>query len=106
VGGLILPRWAGRIRNGVLQIGTSCVSILHMVTEQERKIAFISFSEYIQEAMRFQGLHPELRAGQSFSNVLNKIRPDLADAVISTEVDPFYNNDNLNKFFEFLLENW
>lgn len=45
-----------------------------------------------------------LRAGQAAFNVLGLVRPDLAERVRGTELDPFYRDDRLDAFFVWLEE--
>jgi hypothetical protein len=47
-----------------------------------------------------------MRLGQYFYNRLFFARSDLAEKIVSTEVDPFHNDDNLIAFFNYLQENW
>jgi len=49
---------------------------------------------------------PQERAGQAAFNSLNEIRPDLSERVRTTGLDPFYQDDRLTDFFEFVAKNW
>jgi len=44
------------------------------------------------------GTHEE-RIGQGAFNVLNELDPDLADSIRGTDLDPFYNDDRVAKFY-------
>lgn len=50
------------------------------------------------------------RYGQAMFNHLHEVRPDLAEAVRSTDKDPFYverlDDPRWDKFVEFLEANW
>ena len=46
------------------------------------------------------------RAGQHASNVLAVVRRDLADRVHDAGVDPYYQNEKLITFFEWLEKEW
>ena len=43
-----------------------------------------------------------LRVGQSYMNALYKINPSLYDEITGTDIDPFYNDYNLEGFLDFL----
>lgn len=67
----------------------------------------MDFSEYTLEAdARFR--HPGLdeRKGQAFFNELLVVRPDLADKVRGTPLDPFYQDSRLEEFLLFVARNW
>ena len=49
---------------------------------------------------------PELRDGQRAFNVLWACRPDLAEQVRGTAIDPFYRDEMLPSFYEWVGENW
>lgn len=53
---------------------------------------------------------PNWRYGQALFNSLLSIRPDLAERIRGTEIDPFTVNvehdRRLEKFTQFLQENW
>lgn len=46
------------------------------------------------------------RAGQHAYNCLRSVRPDIANAIVNTDADPFYNNDNLDAFWKKVQELW
>lgn len=51
--------------------------------------------------------HSEWRYGQTAFNVLQTVRPKLAEAVRATDSDPFYNTDKrFPDFMAFLVANW
>lgn len=45
-----------------------------------------------------------IRKGQAYFLGLNKINPKLADLICSTEDDPFYNDDRIEKFLNKIKE--
>lgn len=49
-----------------------------------------------------------LRKGQFAMNLLSARRPDLYDRLMQEdrELDPFYSDDRLPAFFDWLRENW
>lgn len=51
------------------------------------------------------------RYGQVAFNLLNEVRPDLADRVIGSDIDPFYvhfhqTDYRFLRFCDFLIDNW
>ena len=46
------------------------------------------------------------RMGQHAFNTLHEVAPELANKVRATDVDPFYRDDRINKFWQFVAENW
>ena len=44
-----------------------------------------------------------MRAGQAAFSVLYQTRPDLANAINSTELDPFYRDERLPAFWAWLV---
>lgn len=43
-----------------------------------------------------------IRLGQSYMNALWKVSEDLYNVITGTDNDPFYNDDNLTNFINFL----
>lgn len=67
----------------------------------------MDFATYTVEAdARFR--HPGLdeRKGQAFFNELLVVRPDIAEAVRGTYLDPFYRDDRLEEFLTFVAVKW
>lgn len=48
----------------------------------------------------------KLRWGQGLFNHLCTVRPELAEKIRGTELDPFYRDDRVPVFLEFLEKNW
>lgn len=46
--------------------------------------------------------HKTLRAGQALFNALLLVRPDLAEEIRGTDLDPFYDNKKIKKCLEWL----
>lgn len=44
------------------------------------------------------------RAGQGMFNALELLRPDLANEIRATPLDPFHNNDRIGAFYAWLKE--
>lgn len=63
-----------------------------------------TFGEYVT---RFTSPHaPGQREGQRAFNLLAAMHPVLAERVRLTRVDPFYRDDRLPAFFEFIAAEW
>lgn len=48
----------------------------------------------------------ELRVGQVAFNSLYETRPELANAVRATPLDPFHMDERLDEFFAYVEEHW
>lgn len=46
------------------------------------------------------------RMGQAYFNVLDMVRPELADEIRGTDCDPFYNNELIVPFLAFVHSRW
>lgn len=46
------------------------------------------------------------RAGQAYFNVLADVRPDLAEPIRGSLLDPFYKDDKLGAFLTAVGERW
>lgn len=66
----------------------------------------ITFAEYQSAVVRMQRRHPEWRRGQTASNVLGRLRPDLVDEVWATPLDPFSQDERLEAFLSYIEEHW
>lgn len=63
----------------------------------------MTFNEFIAYASHPV---PDQRNGQAAFNALATVRPDLAEVVRGSLVDPFYRDELLPEFYEFLSEWW
>lgn len=68
------------------------------------------FEDYIVKANRrhMEGLADgtKERMGQAYFNELFLCHPKLAEAVVNTENDCFYDDEKLSRFLEFVQKNW
>lgn len=71
------------------------------VTESE---AAMTYAEFLTRACNPEDRRQ--RPGQWAFNVLHSTRPDLSEQIRSGPLDPFYRNDRLPDFFQFVEENW
>jgi hypothetical protein len=62
--------------------------------------------EFCEAVARRGYTHPEERIGQASFNVLVESRPDLSELIRTTDLDPFYNDDVLPEFYDWLFVNW
>lgn len=67
----------------------------------------MDFSAYTLAAdARFRDPWLDERKGQAFFNQLAEVRPDLAERVRGTVLDPFYQETRLPEFLSFVAKNW
>jgi hypothetical protein len=67
----------------------------------------MSFDEFVQAWQQYQILNQgKFRQGQSLYNFLHMVRPELAKAIVDSEMDPFYKDSNINRCLDFLMQNW
>ncbi len=64
------------------------------------------FSGYLRKVQHAKREHPEWRNGQAHFVVLTKVRMDIARALWSTDVDPFYDDDKVPAFLASVGEMW
>lgn len=62
----------------------------------------MTFDEYAHAIDRVRAENPRWRAGQTAFNVLLDIRPDLAEEIRATELDPFHNDNVLTQFYHWV----
>jgi hypothetical protein len=60
----------------------------------------MTYDQYLDEVKRIWSstAHPEWRMGQTYFNVLYAIRPDLANRIRGSSLDPFYFDDRIYEF--------
>jgi hypothetical protein len=63
----------------------------------------MTFNEFLSYAAQS---NPEQRTGQSAFNALHSVRPDLADRVRGTIIDPFYDDEKFMDFLSFVEDQW
>lgn len=66
----------------------------------------ITYSEFIQYAMREQQANPEWRMGQTLVNCLYTIRPGMYADILNTDADCFYSNEKMDNFFAYVRKYW
>lgn len=67
----------------------------------------MTFEDYLKSCANSKQNNPEWRMGQTYFNVLDAIRPDLAEGLRSTiNLDPFYRDENIGEFLAYVCEHW
>lgn len=66
------------------------------------KMAGASYSDYLIHRGQYTHAHPGQRPGQAAFNALWNISPALADYIRGTQTDPFYNDQRINNFLEYV----
>lgn len=64
------------------------------------------YAEFVIEANRSFRENKDFRRGQAAFNALEEVRPDLANRVRATELDPFHRDERLEAFYNWVRENW
>jgi hypothetical protein len=66
----------------------------------------MTFQEYVMAAAEAILNSSLQRAGQAYFNLLNEVRPDLAEYVRGTLYDPFYRDARIPEFLAFIASRW
>lgn len=62
-----------------------------------------NFADLMAFMVSYKLSHPDQRTGQAYFNALDETYAELADQIRGTDLDPFYNDVNLNSFFDYLI---
>ena len=66
-----------------------------------------TFSDFVTAVARYRGECPvDWRNGQCAFNLLVRVRPDLSEMIRGSLMDPFYRDDRLIDFYDYLSRNW
>lgn len=63
-------------------------------------------AEYLQIVRTVNARTADWRMGQTYFNVLTEARPELAEKVRGSMVDPFNDDSRIPDFLVFLSDNW
>lgn len=63
-----------------------------------------AYVAFLEAGVRRMHLYPDERTGQAYFNALADIAPWIAEAVRTTPLDPFYRDERLPDFFDFVAK--
>lgn len=63
-------------------------------------------AEFLAHATRSFSDNTELRYGQHWFNTLYRVRPDIADKLRGTPLDPFHRDRVSHETLDFVVANW
>lgn len=66
----------------------------------------MSFNDFMSYVQREAGRNKDWRAGQTYFNLLHDVRPDLANQIRATRMDPFHDDSRIPGFLTWLEINW
>lgn len=66
----------------------------------------MTYHEFVDEWVKYGFENREQRLGQSLFNCLDIVRPELANEICATDIDPFYTDSKVFDCFKFIRENW
>jgi hypothetical protein len=71
-------------------------------------ITFVKFEEMVAERFKdSEKLEPgKMRIGQVYFNTLNEVRPDIANKMRGSMIDPFHKRRITQAVRNFVIENW
>lgn len=67
--------------------------------EEEIQAFYVGWADYLRG-------NPAQRRGQALFNHLHDVRPDLANQLRGTDLDPFYDNSKVVDALEFIQQHW
>ena len=74
--------------------------------EQGERFYSSTFGAWLEGVYEYQLANPGQRDGQAAFNFLHAIKPDIANQIRTTPLDPFYQDDRLDAFFRKVEELW
>jgi hypothetical protein len=67
----------------------------------------MDYIDFVLESTRYYNSNrADYRFGQAVYNKLNEIRPDIANKIIGTQLDPYYKTSVETNVWEFIRKNW
>jgi hypothetical protein len=67
----------------------------------------VKYVDFVINATHYYGSHRnEQRFGQAVFNVLHSMRPDIADELRGTEIDPYYQESVPEGVWAFIKARW
>lgn len=67
------------------------------------KLSDNQLDEFLRIVNEKTQLNPTWRKGQTLFNVLSKLHPKLAECIRGTNNDPFYNDENIDNFYKYII---
>lgn len=72
----------------------------------DKPIGEFSLSEFYTFWGEYAAGNPHQRSGQALFNALNWERPNLANKIRGTNLDPFHRDERVSAVQEWLQDNW
>jgi hypothetical protein len=66
----------------------------------------VNFADYLSIVSTVADRTPDWRKGQTYFNVLREARPDLAEKVRGSVLDPFQRDERIEAFLAYVYLNW
>lgn len=98
--GELRPHWP-IYSDGTGQSYWPCPTCSHYGVEM-KKISLYEFYKMVDERVE----STSERKGQAAFNLLHEIRPDLAEEIRATPIDPFYSHHNWQAFVQYIGARW
>lgn len=80
-----------------------------MMSEDKERLtehAKVFLTSYLNLVVVTRAENPSWRKGQTYFNVLTDVRPDLADLIRGTGIDPYHQDCNLAAFLGQISTMW
>lgn len=69
-------------------------------------MSYDAFTERLNRLWENEIVQISQRFGQLFFNLLNEVRPDIADKIRATDLDPFFSDEVQLETIEFVKNYW
>jgi len=66
----------------------------------------MTYQDFLTHVSDLIRIHREWRFGQTVFNALYQVRPDLADQIRGTGIDPFYRDDVAKATLHWIERHW
>lgn len=66
----------------------------------------MDIADFLAQATSTFDPHSGLRYGQHWFNTLYAVRPDIADKIRATKLDPFHKDNVSHETLDFVITNW
>lgn len=68
--------------------------------------ASADMNEYLNLCVLTRAANPSWRKGQTYFNVLSNVRPDIAESIRGTDLDPFHDDSKIGEFLTYVAKVW